>query len=457
MCFHTTPAAATMAGKHKPDSRWADMNTYFFSRAAQGRRLAWAFSVALWGGTTGLATSVWAQAPDHPVELYGLLDVGVTHVSGLAQGSATRLNSGIMEGSRWGLKGQENWGAGYQTLFTLESRFETDTGDLSNRPLTGATLPARLGTPAALGLPNALVGAVAAVNAGLGNTLGVNHLARNLFDRQAFVGVVTPVGAVLAGRQYTPAYEVLAAFDSMHTQSALAAGQLAAIPASIDIRLSNTLQYRLQHSGWTAALMLGAGETGTGNSAKRFTGAMAQYKTPTYALGLGYNARNNELGQRSLTNTTVGASVAWGPGTLNALYAANRDAHPSDLSHIPAQLGPVVGASTAQAVYQAYQRALQQHARLWHVGYRWPVGTNTFTVAYNALHDRTPANADARSWGAAVTHRLSPRTDLNLVLTRVDNTSRSQVAVGGNGYIGGVTRAPGVDSTSLAVGVRHRF
>ena len=34
------------------------------------------------------------------VTLYGLADIGVTRVSGYAQGSVTQLNSGIMEGSR---------------------------------------------------------------------------------------------------------------------------------------------------------------------------------------------------------------------------------------------------------------------------------------------------------------------------------------------------------------------
>lgn len=36
----------------------------------------------------------WAQ-----VTLYGLADVGITRVTGYAQGSVTQLNSGIMEGT----------------------------------------------------------------------------------------------------------------------------------------------------------------------------------------------------------------------------------------------------------------------------------------------------------------------------------------------------------------------
>jgi hypothetical protein len=40
---------------------------------------------------------------------------------------------------------------------------------------------------------------------------------------------------------------------------------------------------------------------------------------------------------------------------------------------------------------------------------------------------------------------------------RFDNRKNGQAAPGGNGYLGGVTRAAGVDSTSLALGIRHRF
>ncbi|MDP3923707.1 MAG: porin, partial [Hydrogenophaga sp.] len=74
----------------------------------------------------------WAQ-----VTLYGLADVGITRVTGYAQGSVTQLNSGIMEGSRWGIKSEEDLGGGYKALVTLESRVELDTGGLGNRPASG--------------------------------------------------------------------------------------------------------------------------------------------------------------------------------------------------------------------------------------------------------------------------------------------------------------------------------
>jgi hypothetical protein len=44
------------------------------------------------------------------------------------------IASGIMEGSRFGLRGTEDIGGGYKAIFTLENRFELDTGSVSNRP-----------------------------------------------------------------------------------------------------------------------------------------------------------------------------------------------------------------------------------------------------------------------------------------------------------------------------------
>ena len=84
-----------------------------------------------------------ALAQTANVTLYGVVDVGVQNVSGVKGGSITQVASGIMEGSRWGLRGTEDLGGGYKATFVLESRFEADTGALSNRTISGNQLPDR--------------------------------------------------------------------------------------------------------------------------------------------------------------------------------------------------------------------------------------------------------------------------------------------------------------------------
>lgn len=403
-----------------------------------------------------------AQTPP-AAQVYGVLDAGVTRVTGLRGGTQSSVVSGIMDGSRLGFKGNEDLGGGYRTLFTMEARVEADTGSVSNRPASGSQLPDRLSSATLLGLPAQLQPVVSNVAAGIGSTVGVN-LAGNFWDRQIYVGLVTPVGAVLAGRMYTPAYELASAFDTTGTQSSLASGQIASVPSSVDIRASNALAYRIQQGPISGVFMyaLGEGSRTTG----RLLGVNAMYKTDAFSVGAAYNTRRNELAQKSLTSFVLGATVAVGPGTVVASFINVKDDNPTGLSSIAAGVAPAlvgqglsapVAAATAGAVQNAFVQGLKQDARLMHVGYRMTTGPHTIYVAYSTFNDRRPNNADVASYGGVYSYALSKRTDLNFVLTHFDNKNLAQAAPGQAGYLGGVTASAGVDSTVVAAGIRHRF
>jgi predicted porin len=426
---------------------------------------------------TVIAGACSSASAQNSVTLYGIVDAGVVHTTGL-RSNKNQVVSGVMEGSRFGLRGNENLGGGWRAIFTVEHRMEINDGGISNRPPSGAQVPdrlldARLLVPAlcpaatpinpATGLPICAVqSAVSGVAANLGATLGVN-LPGRFWDRQAYVGLITPVGAVLLGRQYTPAYEINATFDIMATESSLSAGQVAAIPASVDIRVSNALQYRIVLGGLTASAMYSLGDPATvaGNSkANRFGGAMVMYKTGSFAAGVGYNQRNNDIGQESLKSTVVGASMGVGAGTVSGLFGKIKDDNPSNVSQIglllasPPNNAPALVASAVQAGVIA---ALRQDGTLMHIGYKLPMGGNTLYVAYSAYNDKRPANADVASYGAAYTYALSKRTDINAVFTHFDNKNLAQAAPGQAGFFGGVTKSAGADANSFALGVRHRF
>lgn len=414
----------------------------------------------------GLLSTTAAMAQS-TVTVYGILDGGYNRVTGLRNGTINHIASGIMEGSRFGLRGTEDIGGGYKAIFTLENRFELDTGSVSNIPASGAQLPDRMSTAAGLGLSTLPIPAattatlIGAVNTSIAANLGVNvgTGAGRLFDRQAFAGLITPVGAFTLGRQYTPGYLVGASFDASQTQSSLAVGQIASFPPAFDIRLSNTLQYGIKIDGLTAALMYGAGEVqGAGNSAGRFFGGMVIYKGDSFSVGFGRNQRNNELGQKSLENNVIGASVDIGPGTLYGQYATIKDENPTGISTIGTTVTTATGSALVGAAFQnAYNNAFRQDADLAHIGYRLTTGPHTIVVAYNRLNDKRAANADTNSYGATYTYALSKRTNLNAVLTRYNNKGAGQAAPGGNGFLGGVTSAAGVGSTNIALGIRHTF
>ncbi len=409
-----------------------------------------------------------AQAPAVPnsVTLYGIIDVGVQRVTGYAKGTDTALVSGIMEGTRFGLRGSEDLGGGWRALFTMENRTEANNGTISNRPPSGSQLPDRLSNARLLGLPCPplptacpLQAAVSQVAPSIGAGVGVN-VAGAFWDRQIYVGLVTPFGAVLAGRQYTPGYEISATFDIMNTQSSLQAGQVAAIPSSVDIRVSNAMQYRIVTGGLTASAMYAFGGVAGNNSASRFAGAMATYKLGDLLVGAGYNRRNNDLGESSLTSSLIGASYEFGSaGKVSALVAQYKDDNPlgSSRTTIATNLTSALGGAGAVLVANAFNTGLKQDGQLLHIGYKLITGPNTFYVAYSAANDKRPANADVASYGVAYSYALSKRTDLNAVLTHFDNKNLAQAAPGQAGFLGGVTSAAGVDSNSLAFGIRHRF
>jgi predicted porin len=406
-------------------------------------------------GLAFVCTPVLAQS----VELYGIVDAGVNRISGLAGGAKNFALSGIMEGSRLGFRGNEDLGSGYRAVFTLENRFEADTGATSVRPLSGAALPDRLTNPKLLGmtpqafgappgvtaLPPSVLGAVAQISANFGSKAGIN-VENRFFDRQAFVGLVTPYGGLILGRQYTPAYEMLSVFDTLATQSSLSMGQVAALPTAIDIRSSNAAQYRIKFGGFSAAAMAAAGENSQDTG--RLLAGNAIYKTDFFSLGLGYNARKNEANLSSLSTLVVGGTVKAGPGTVFASYATAKDKNPSGLSSFTGPLAPFK---------RFYVEALKQDGRLIHLGYKWNMGAHTVYVAGTRYDDRRPNDADVTSYGTAYSYAFSKRTDANLVITRFNNKNLAQAAPGQAGFIGGVTSAPGVDSNSVALGLRHRF
>lgn len=393
------------------------------------------------------------------VELYGLLDGGLQNVSGLRGGGRTQLVSGIMEGSRIGLRGNEDLSGGVRALFTLENRTELNNGTVSNRPLSGGQLPDRLSDATLMGLPTALQPAVTGVGSLLAQqAFGVN-IRNGFWDRQAYVGLVTQAGAFLLGRQYTPAYQVFAAFEPMRTQSSLSTGQVAAFPPSVDIRVDNALQFIVEAAGFRTSIMT-TFDGGTSARINRFQGVQSSYQGNGFSVGAGFNRHNNELGETALKSTIVGANVDVGPGRISAVFGTVKDDHPTGLSTIGAALQGApfnVPAPQASLVQSAFVEGFKQDARIVGLGYTLTTGPVATTVAYSKYDDRRPANADVASYGVASTYSLSKRTDVNLVLTRFNNTGLAQAAPGQAGFLGGVTAAAGTDSTSIALGLRHHF
>ncbi|MPV57721.1 porin [Burkholderia sp. HI2761] len=95
-------------------------------KAFRGLGRVCAMAMGIWG----FATIAHAQSS---VSLYGLVDafVGDTHMPGSA-GSAWQVSSGGMTTSYWGLSGSEDFGRGMKAVFSLESFFRVNSGQIGS-------------------------------------------------------------------------------------------------------------------------------------------------------------------------------------------------------------------------------------------------------------------------------------------------------------------------------------
>ncbi|WP_049017806.1 porin, partial [Burkholderia multivorans] len=65
------------------------------------------------------------------VTLYGVIDEGLNYTNNVGTGHVYEMASGYAQGSRWGLKGNEELGGGLKAVFQLENGFDVNTGRLN--------------------------------------------------------------------------------------------------------------------------------------------------------------------------------------------------------------------------------------------------------------------------------------------------------------------------------------
>ena len=80
-------------------------------------------------GSTILALYTNAALAQTAVNIYGIADAGYVHESG-GVASVNKLTSGVGSASRIGFRGTEDLGSGMSALFTLETGYRIDTGDV---------------------------------------------------------------------------------------------------------------------------------------------------------------------------------------------------------------------------------------------------------------------------------------------------------------------------------------
>ncbi|CAG2138737.1 hypothetical protein LMG31506_02001 [Cupriavidus yeoncheonensis] len=238
-----------------------------------GRRRSTSWTVAGLIGTAASAatTPAWAQS----VALYGLVDTMVRYSSnnrgdkGLAE-----LGEGYFSGSRWGMRGNEALGGGWNALFNLESGYDLATG----------------------------VSAQGTATANYAQT-GTGGAGR-LFGRQAYVGLQhNTTGTLTFGRQFTTAYDATFRFQPYGHPNLEA---VAILNGYTGPRQDNMAKYTGNWGGVSAAAHYSFGEVPGNPSASSSRGVALAYADQRIDVGT-FLQRTNAL-------TTDEARTIWGAG-----------------------------------------------------------------------------------------------------------------------------------------------
>ncbi|WP_426116400.1 porin [Massilia sp. PWRC2] len=438
---------------------------------------------------TCFAAPVMAQSN---VSIYGVADAGLMKQSG----QTLRVVSGIADGSRLGFKGSEDLGGGMRAIFNLEARVELDTG--SQKPtllsdeqglyLTRGMGPGFTSVLAPLGAANAgalSAGLLQSIRGGLQvkNAPAVNPEGA-LFDRTSYVGLVTPGGAIMLGRMYTPGYEVFAAADVFESGTAgtwggITGGTAGFTNLGADIRSSKSIQYRVATpAGFGGSLMYGVKGSGYLNRYNKFMGIAATYKANGWDVGVAHNRSYDQSDKVSLITSTIGGSYTMGDFKFFAGYHDQRNRNSVLLADYTAayttSIAPAVTAQlTAAGLPAANVTALsaglrtvflnniavnsQVDAASYQVGLHYRVGAGRIMASVAHQNDRTASDSDATLAALGYDYNLSKRTDVYAVYAHIKNKNDGQYIPGAAGSPGGFTKTPGESTQAFQIGVRHRF
>lgn len=348
------------------------------------------------------------------VSLYGIADafVGSRQTTGISLSGGNLLtleqrqsvlDSGGLNGSRWGLKGTEDLGGGLKANFVLESGF-----DISN---------------------------------GASTSSGV------LFDRQAFVGLSGNFGAVSLGRQY-------GAYDNVRGAFLSAQGNSPAFDATNGTPLNRTLATYAVNGAFTV-LPLPPGSsvandikgTAVGSRIGAWAGYQTRidnsirYETPSisgFQAAVVYGFGENKSAVADATkNASFSLTYVNGPLALGLAHQDDELARDFHLKNTAIGGNYDLGLAKIFLAYNQAKYTGLAKQNEWSVGVRAPLGATTLVAQY--AHSNGDDLGKSQSLGLSAEYSLSKRTTAYAGFNR---TNAYQNLVKNNVY---------------GLGVRHTF
>ncbi|BBO60294.1 porin [Mycoavidus sp. B2-EB] len=379
------------------------------------------------------------------VTLYGVIDAGVDYVSSAQQNATTggkqiALTSGVMQGSRWGVRGTENLGGGLKAIFTLENGFNLANGKLAQ--------------------------------------------GGSEFGRQAFVGLSGDFGTVTVGRQYDSVVDFVSGFSAGNQW-----GSYAAHPGDFDnfnnsARINNSIKYTSpNNAGFTYSALYSLGGFAGEFQKNRVWSVGAGYANGPLAFGAAYlNAKNPNLsfygntdadantplarggfgnsiiGNFSTASTLevigVGGSYTFGPATLGLTYSNVKF---KDLNDDRSN-GKGAGFSGSPKFNNGEVNLAYQLTPALKVGgaYSYTQGNSVI----NEVTNETFSKAKYHQVNLGADYSLSKRTDVYVVgaYQKASGNKSDVTGQGGvNAQIANLEESRNDRQAAVRVGLRHKF
>jgi len=361
------------------------------------------------------------------VTLYGIVDVGyqwneaptnvgTTAAPRISQESWNAINGGYQSGNRWGLRGSEGLGGGWNAIFTLESGFNIDTGTQGQSSASAS--------------------------------------GGRLFGRQAYAGLSSGLGTLVAGRLATFSsgtgdFDMFGRVDPFSTGFGLASLGSTFISAN-SLRVDNALAYRSpKFAGFQAGVgystrIDGAETAPQDTNISAFISGLSWELGPFYAVAT-YDQLNNIGSNPDQKHLQIGGVFTIGPFSINAAYA--------DQSNIAAiERQPQIGSGSFQPLPPGISN---YDASAYMIGGAWTLGAFRFMASYqwsdaDGKNVRSPTTGavvnfepDYSVFGIGATYNLSRRTNLyaGYAFSDADGTLNSDT----------------FDRSQFALGMRHLF
>lgn len=381
------------------------------------------------------------------VQLYGIIDLGVIHATGIptaykngvySTGSINKLGSGVQSGSRIGVKGTEDLGGGLSAFFVAESGFCANGGSTAQQ--------------------------------GQGGSFCTGGPVSGFMSRQALVGLKGSFGTLSAGRTYPTTFTNEAMVDPFGAGTTGAAFTLDYDSAYNYLRVSQMVKYDTPIlSGFQATLAYAFGAQAGNNSKGRLYNANLTYTNGPIMAGVGYLNQNYIIG---LPNGGIpGVSAPGSTGYVAGPSANLVNLNGQSTNKIEQIFGSYdFGVAKISAMYQSLKadepagylepvlsgsNTSGMDTRYFMLGATVPVGPGAILASYSQVKDQNVANSKAKMYALGYTYALSKRTNLYTTINHISNDQNTYFGVQtATDNFGGT---PGQSANGFALGIRHQF